>query len=108
MPMSVRYPLCVPIRNPPHHPVTHHQHTGTIDPEADGTRNHLLEDLLIPEHVAATGHVRETGGASHAGPRDTLTGDPDLMDGPRAVIVVPEEVVPFPDVDILPLEPLGE
>ena len=64
--------------------------THRIDPDVDEARDYVVEDLMEAERIDAVGYVYGVGECDPQSPRRTLTGDPYVTDGRRAVILLAE------------------
>jgi hypothetical protein len=64
-------------------PVTH-----KIDPDIDGARHALVEDLIFSQMLAKVGWIKGVGPARPSKPRANLTGDPYFTDGYRTVLIL--------------------
>ena len=60
--------------------------THKIDPDVDETRDYLLQDLMLSQHLARFGYVRSMLERGIGGPGHNLTGDPYITDGLRLVM----------------------
>jgi hypothetical protein len=60
--------------------------THRIDPEVDGARDYLVEDLLASESLKSLAYVKGVGAAPLQKPRENLAGDLYFTDGLRAVM----------------------
>jgi len=64
-------------------PVTH-----KIDPDIDGARYALIEDLIYSQMLAKLGFVKGVGLARPSNPRTNLTDDPYFTDGYRTILIL--------------------
>jgi hypothetical protein len=62
--------------------------THTIEPDVDGARNYLVQDLLYSEYLRTLVWAKGFGRVPQDQPRKNLTGDPYFSDGLRAVMVI--------------------
>jgi hypothetical protein len=75
--------------------------THTIEPDVDGARNYLVQDLLASEYLRALAWATGVGPAPQDHPRENLTGDPYFTDGLRAVMVISSKPVSEDEIDLL-------
>lgn len=78
--------------------------THVIDPDVDGDRWYLVQDLVNAERVAKLGFVKGVGRVLAADPRMNLGGDPYFTDGFRAVILLSNEPVAYDEIDFFDWE----
>lgn len=82
--------------------------THKIDPDIDGARNYLLQDLLRTQTISAFGFIKGKGFTSNEKPRYNLGGDPYYTDGHILVVIFSEKPVSLKDVHILWREKLSK
>jgi len=75
--------------------------THKIDPDVDGARNYLLQDLLKTQLISAFGFVKGKGIVSKEKPKYNLGGDNYYTDGEILVVIFSEKPVSFKDIRIL-------
>jgi hypothetical protein len=75
--------------------------THTIEPDVDGARNYLVQDLLNSEYLRALAWAKGVGQVPQDHPRENLTGDPYFTDGLRAVMVISSKPVSEGEIDLL-------
>jgi hypothetical protein len=75
--------------------------THKIEPDIDGARNYLVQDLLYSEYLHTLVWAKGFGRVPQEQPRDNLTGDPYFTDGLRAVMVISSTPVSEDKVDLL-------
>jgi len=75
--------------------------THTIEPDIDGARNYLVQDLLDSEYLRALAWAKGVGQVPQDHPRENLTGDPYFTDGLRAVMVLSSKPVSEDEIDLL-------
>lgn len=76
--------------------------THIIDPDVDGARFHLLQDLLEHGTLARVGYARSDQPATFDAPRLNAEGDPYFTDGLRAVFFLSDTFVPASEITLLP------
>jgi hypothetical protein len=75
--------------------------THRVDPDVDDTRDYLVQSLLLSRRVTKLGYVRALEPVGRETPRHTLTGDPYVTDGLRAVLVFSKESTPIVQLQTL-------
>lgn len=76
--------------------------THEIDPDVDGARWSLVQDLIIAQSVAQIGFVEGGTMATPMAPRRNLTGDPYFTDGLRVVLFLSSSPMGADEIQILP------
>lgn len=75
--------------------------THTIEPDVDGARNYLIQDLLASEYLRDLGWAKGVGLVPQDHPRVNLIGDPYFTDGFRAVMVLSSKPVSEDEIELL-------
>jgi hypothetical protein len=75
--------------------------THTIEPDVDGARNYLIQDLLASEYLRDLAWAKGVGLAPQDHPHINLTGDPYFTDGFRAVMVLSSKPVSEDQIELL-------
>jgi hypothetical protein len=73
--------------------------THDIDPQVDGARDYMVQDLLVSGHVESIAWVQGVGHAPIDEPRYNFTLSPYFTDGFRSVVLLSEEKIPLTQVD---------
>ena len=76
--------------------------THEIDPDVDGARWSLVQDMIIAQCLARIGFVEGGTKATPLAPRRNLTGDPYFTDGLRVVLFLSPSPVGADEIQMLP------
>ncbi|MDD5677289.1 MAG: LssY C-terminal domain-containing protein [Kiritimatiellae bacterium] len=76
--------------------------THEIDPDVDGARWSLVQDLIVAQCVARIGFIKGGTIATPLAPRRNLTGDPYFTDGLRVVLFLSSSPIGADEIQILP------
>ena len=79
-----------------------------VEPDVDGARNDVVQDLLYSQALAKIGFVVGAGSVSAAGPGQTPDGSSYHTDGLRAVLVFGGDAVSLAEVGFLDWERLAD
>lgn len=79
--------------------------THVIDPDVDGARDYLLQDMLMTSNVARWGYAAGVGSATLEQQRTNLTGDAYFTDGRRLVLFVARTPKAIQDADFVQWQP---
>jgi len=76
--------------------------THKIDPDIDGARVALTEDMAYSQNLVRIGLVQGVGAAAQSAPRENLTTDPYYTDGFRDVLVFDRTPTRLSEIQVFP------
>ena len=80
--------------------------THKIDPEVDGARWYLMQDMFYSQSLLRYAFAKGVGASTPESPRGNYTGDPYWTDGLRLVMWLSSEPVSYQRVEVERWEPL--